>query len=99
MTNAEIAAAFEELGILYELDGAVRYRSLAYATAAKAIRESPRRPRYGYPGRRQDAAGEDHQPARDRDDSLGGAAQGEVPRHTDRGHAGAAPRLQDGAPA
>jgi DNA polymerase (family 10) len=41
MTNAEIAAAFEELGILYELDGAVRYRSLAYATAAKAIRESP----------------------------------------------------------
>ena len=41
MTNAEIAAAFEELGILYELDGAVRYRSLAYSTAAKAIRESP----------------------------------------------------------
>jgi DNA polymerase (family X) len=41
MTNAEIAAAFEELGILYELDGAVRYRYLAYSTAAKAIRESP----------------------------------------------------------
>ena len=41
MTNAEIAAALEELGVLYELDGAVRYRVLAYGTAAKAIRESP----------------------------------------------------------
>jgi DNA polymerase (family 10) len=41
MTNAEIAAALDELGILYELDGAVRYRVLAYSTAAKAIRESP----------------------------------------------------------
>jgi DNA polymerase (family X) len=41
MTNAEIAAAFEELGVLYELDGADRYRVIAYGTAAKAIRESP----------------------------------------------------------
>ena len=41
MTNGEIAAAFEELGVLYELDGAVKYRVLAYGTAAKAIRESP----------------------------------------------------------
>ncbi len=41
MTNAEIAAALEELGILYELDGAVKYRVLAYSTAANAIRESP----------------------------------------------------------
>jgi DNA polymerase (family 10) len=41
VTNAEIAAALEELGVLYELDGAVKYRVLAYATAAKAIRESP----------------------------------------------------------
>jgi DNA polymerase (family X) len=41
MTNAEIAAAFEELGVLYELDGAVKYRVLAYSAAAKAIRESP----------------------------------------------------------
>jgi DNA polymerase (family X) len=41
MNNAEIAAALEELGVLYELDGAVRYRVLAYSTAAKAIRESP----------------------------------------------------------
>ncbi len=41
MSNAEIAAALEELGVLYELDGAVKYRVLAYSTAATAIRESP----------------------------------------------------------
>ena len=41
MTNAEIAAALEELGMLYELDGAVKYRVLAYSTAARAVRESP----------------------------------------------------------
>jgi DNA polymerase (family X) len=41
MGNAEIAAALDELGVLYELDGAVRYRVLAYSTAARAIRESP----------------------------------------------------------
>jgi DNA polymerase (family 10) len=40
-TNAEIAAALEELGVLYELDGAVKYRVLAYSAAAQAIRESP----------------------------------------------------------
>ncbi|HET8673055.1 MAG TPA: DNA polymerase/3'-5' exonuclease PolX, partial [Thermoleophilaceae bacterium] len=37
---AEIAAAFDELGDLYELDGAVVYRVLAYRNAAKAIRDS-----------------------------------------------------------
>jgi len=41
MTNAEIAAALDELGVLYELDGAVKYRVLAYSTAAQAIREYP----------------------------------------------------------
>ena len=40
MKNSEIAAHFDELGLLYELDGAVRYRVLAYRNAAKAIRES-----------------------------------------------------------
>jgi len=40
-TNAEIAAAFDELGDLYELDGAVSYRVIAYHTAAKAVREAP----------------------------------------------------------
>ena len=38
--NSEIAAAFEELATLYELDGAVVYRVLAYRNAAKSIRES-----------------------------------------------------------
>src|SRR5262245_58426409 len=39
-TNAEIAAAFDELGDLYELDGAVQYRVIAYHTAAKTVRDS-----------------------------------------------------------
>jgi DNA polymerase (family 10) len=39
-TNAEIAAAFDELGDLYELDGAVAYRVIAYHTAAKTVRDS-----------------------------------------------------------
>src|SRR3954463_13597846 len=41
MRNAEIAAHFDELGDLYELDGAVVYRVVAYRNAAKAIREAP----------------------------------------------------------
>ena len=40
MTNAQIAAAFEELADLYELDGAVQYRVLAYRTAARTVREA-----------------------------------------------------------
>ena len=40
MKNSEIAAAFDELGTLYELDGAVIHRVLAYRNAAKAIRDS-----------------------------------------------------------
>jgi DNA polymerase (family 10) len=40
-TNAEIAAALDELGDLYELDGAVIHRVLAYRNAAKAIRNAP----------------------------------------------------------
>lgn len=41
MRNAEIAAAFRELGTLYELDGANRFRVLAYRDAARTIAESP----------------------------------------------------------
>ena len=41
MKNAEIAAAMDELGDLYELDGAVVYRVVAYREAANAIRNSP----------------------------------------------------------
>jgi DNA polymerase (family X) len=39
--NAEIAAALRELGILYELDGADRYRVLAYREAARTVANSP----------------------------------------------------------
>src|SRR3954452_19980017 len=38
--NAEIALHFDELGDLYELDGAIVHRVVAYRNAAKAIRES-----------------------------------------------------------
>jgi DNA polymerase (family X) len=41
MTNAEIAAALDELADLNELDGAVVYRVVAYRQAARAVRESP----------------------------------------------------------
>ena len=33
---------FDELADLYELDGAVVHRVLAYRNAAKAVREAPR---------------------------------------------------------
>ncbi len=41
-SNSELAAALDELGDLNELDGAIVHRVVAYRTAAKAIRESPR---------------------------------------------------------
>jgi DNA polymerase (family 10) len=41
MRNAEIAAALRELGTLYELDGADRFRVLAYKDAAKVAVDSP----------------------------------------------------------
>ena len=41
MRNAEIAAALRELGILYELDGADRFRVQAYREAARTVAESP----------------------------------------------------------
>jgi DNA polymerase (family 10) len=40
MRNAEIALHFDELADLYELDGAISYRVLAYRNAAKSIREA-----------------------------------------------------------
>ena len=39
MTNAEIADALEELSVLYQLDGADRYRVLAYTNSARTIRD------------------------------------------------------------
>ena len=63
MRNAEIADAMTELATLYELDGAIRYRVLAYREAARVIRQSPvsveELARAGrateLPGRRRDA--------------------------------------------
>jgi DNA polymerase (family 10) len=40
LSNGAIADALEELGDLYELDGAIVHRVLAYRTAAKSVRES-----------------------------------------------------------
>src|ERR1700690_949376 len=40
-TNRDIAQALDELGDLYELDGAVIHRIVAYRNAAKAIRDAP----------------------------------------------------------
>ena len=40
LPNAVIADALEELGDLYELDGAIVHRVLAYRAAAKAVREA-----------------------------------------------------------
>jgi DNA polymerase (family 10) len=39
-SNAAIADAFDELADLYELDGAIVHRVLAYRAAAKAVREA-----------------------------------------------------------
>src|SRR5918912_4602209 len=41
MRNAELALHFDELADLYELDGAIVHRVLAYRNAAKAIRDAP----------------------------------------------------------
>src|ERR1017187_9218835 len=40
-TNTEIATALDELGDLYELDGAIIHRIVAYRNAAKAVRDAP----------------------------------------------------------
>ncbi|HET9719360.1 MAG TPA: helix-hairpin-helix domain-containing protein [Solirubrobacteraceae bacterium] len=39
-TNSQIAAALDELGDLYELDGAIIHRVVAYRNAAKAVRDA-----------------------------------------------------------
>jgi DNA polymerase (family 10) len=41
VSNAAIAEALAELGDLYELDGAIVHRVLAYRNAARSVRESP----------------------------------------------------------
>src|SRR5881409_3474650 len=39
-SNTAIAAALDELGDLYELDGAIVHRVVAYRNAAKAVRDA-----------------------------------------------------------
>ncbi len=39
-TNSEIASALDELGDLYELDGAIVHRIIAYRNAARAVRDA-----------------------------------------------------------
>jgi DNA polymerase (family 10) len=41
LTNGAIAEAFDELADLYELDGAIVHRVLAYRTAARSVRDAP----------------------------------------------------------
>ena len=41
LSNTAIAAAFDELGDLYELDGAIVHRVVAYRNAAKSVRDAP----------------------------------------------------------
>jgi DNA polymerase (family 10) len=41
LTNAALAQALDELGDLYELDGAESYRVIAYRNAARSIRDAP----------------------------------------------------------
>jgi DNA polymerase (family 10) len=41
LPNSAIASALEELGDLYELDGAIVHRVLAYRSGARAVREAP----------------------------------------------------------
>ena len=103
-TNAEIAAAFEELGDLYELDGAVSYRVIAYRTAAKAVRDASvsimALTREGkvttVPGDRQDARGEAARARRDRRHPVRGQAARQVPARADLDHAPARLRRQAG---
>ena len=79
MKNAQIAAHFEELATLYELDGAVVYRVLAYRNAAKSIREagvsvaemSAQGRAEELDGHRQDDRREDRRAAGDRVDPVG----------------------------
>ena len=78
MRNAEIAAALTELGTLYELDGANRFRVLAYREAARVIRESPASVEELAPRRQGDRAPGDRQDDRRRRSSTL-LDEGEIP--------------------
>ena len=107
LTNAQIAAAFEELADLYELDGAVQYRVIAYRNAARTVRDSAvsvaalARDGQGHRAaeHRQDARGEDAARSTRPATSRPRQAAREDPGRPDLGHAPAGLRPQAGAPA
>ncbi len=100
--NGAIADALEELGDLYELDGAIVHRVLAYRTAARTVREAPVSVgALAREGRAVELAGigetlqEKIQAlCADGDDPGGGEAEGEVPAGARRDHATAGDRRQ-----
>ena len=101
-TNTEIAAALDELGDLYELDGAIIHRIVAYRNAAKAVRDaSVSVTALARQGRATELPGigatiqeKVLALADDGRDPGGGQAAREVPAGSDRDHAAAGPRAQ-----
>ena len=88
MRNAEIAAAFSELASLYELDGANRYRVLAYKEAARVIRDCPHSvAELASEGRATELAG------------IGDTLQTKIVALTDEGAIPAATKLKEKFPA
>ena len=102
MRNAELALHFDELADLYELDGAIVHRVLAYRNAAKAIREAgasvAEMTRAGtvteLPGIGKTIEEKLNDAARHRLDPVGGEAEGEVPARARRDHPPARPRAR-----
>ena len=105
-TNAQIADAFSELGTLYELDGADRYRVNAYRDAAKTMRQCPvsiaeltrAGQGHGAARDRQDVRGEDQGVPGHGHDPVRREAQGEVPGDPRRGDPDSRTGRQDRAP-
>jgi DNA polymerase (family X) len=87
-SNAAIADALQELGDLYELDGAIVHRVVAYRTAAKTVRESPTSvAALARAGRATELAG------------IGGTLQEKIVSLLDTGAIPAAERLREKFPA
>ena len=105
--NATIADALDELGDLYELDGAIVHRVVAYRNAAKAVREaSVSVAALAREGRATELPGigktlqEKIQALLETGDDPGGReAAREVPARARRHHAAARARAQARAPA
>jgi histidinol phosphatase-like PHP family hydrolase len=87
LPNSVIADALEELGDLYELDGAVAHRVLAYRNGARAVREAPLSvARLAREGRATELAG------------IGGTLQEKIVALLDTGAIPAAQKLRERIP-